>query len=95
MEDVEDIVFGLGIPVAFFGYFYLQYRFVRYWEDGWRLLAGLPLVPLTALLLHAGVAFAMGSNLWPLLLILYAPVGFLYLLGLAGLRALIRQRDAA
>ena len=38
------------------------------------------------------MAFAAGSNLWPLLLILAAPVACVYLLGLAVVKASIAER---
>ena len=40
------------------------------------------------LVVHAAFAFMAESNLWPLLLILAAPFACLYLLALAGARAL-------
>jgi hypothetical protein len=41
------------------------------------------------LLLHAGVAFAAGSSLWPVLVILASPVAFIYLVGLAVVKACV------
>jgi hypothetical protein len=38
--------------------------------------------------LHALLAFLAGSNLWPIFLILAAPLAFLYLVGLAVMRAI-------
>jgi hypothetical protein len=83
-DTVIDYVFdqlfpiiGLMVP----GYFVLQAWLLYRLRGGWRVAAMVPLIPFVPLLIHALFAFAMGSNLWPLLLILFAPFGFLYLAG--------------
>jgi hypothetical protein len=52
-------------------------------------MAGLaPLLIMAPLVVHAAFAFMAESNLWPLMVILAAPLACLYLLALVGARAL-------
>jgi hypothetical protein len=52
-------------------------------------MAGLaPLLIMAPLVVHAAFAFMAQSNLWPVMVILAAPLACLYLLALAGARAL-------
>lgn len=64
------------------GYFIMQVWWPLRMSGVWRIAALAPLVILLPLLLHAIVAFAMQSNLWPILIIFFAPFGFCYLAGL-------------
>jgi hypothetical protein len=67
------------------GYFILQIWLPLRMLGYWRVAALLPIIVLVPLLLHAGMALAMESNLWPILIIFFAPLGLLYLgaLGIA------------
>ncbi len=80
----------LLLPLGALLYFVLQPLTVWLFDRGWRLAALAPLIATVPLILHAGLAFATGANLWPLLLILFLPFATLYLLGLCGVRMLVR-----
>jgi hypothetical protein len=49
---------------------------------------------MSLLVIHAAIAFAAQSNLWPLLVILTAPLACLYLIALFGARAIVRSPPA-
>jgi hypothetical protein len=68
-------------------YLFLQLLMVWRYRGRWRALSLVPLIVMVPLAIHAGFAFAAGSSLWPLLLILASPVTFLYLVGLAVVKA--------
>lgn len=71
---------------ALFAFLYLSilgYPFLQaysLWKDGWFGLAGVPLLLMIPLFIHAGSALMAGSNLWPLLLLFGAPFAFGYLI---------------
>jgi hypothetical protein len=69
-------------------YFFLQYFTLVRYGGGWRFAALAPLIVMVPIVGHAVLAFLGGSNLWPLLLILVSPIGFLYLVGLGIIRAI-------
>ena len=69
-------------------YFFLQYFTAVRYRGGWRLAALAPMVVMVPAVGHAVLAFLGGSNLWPLLLFLTAPFAFLYLVGVAVVRAI-------
>ncbi|WP_205480381.1 hypothetical protein [Sphingomonas arenae] len=83
-------LFGLAVLGSMIGYVFLQIRLPRLWDGGWRIAAVLPLVGTVGFLIWSLIALADGSNLWPLLLLLYLPVAFVYLLVLATAKALVR-----
>ena len=89
MGDLTGAALMLSIPA----YFLLQWQLGRRWTGGWRLLALAPLVVMVPVFIHAALAFAAQSNLWPLLLIFAAPLAFLYLLALAGVRGFARHTE--
>jgi hypothetical protein len=78
---------GELVTLAGPAYFFLQAIMAVRYRGRWRVLSLVPLVLMVPLAIHAGLAFAAGSALWPVLLILAAPVAFLYLLGLAVAKA--------
>jgi hypothetical protein len=65
----------LSVP----GYFALQAWLAHAWRGGWRIAALVPLIAMGPALLHALLALSMGSNLWPIVLILTAPLALAYL----------------
>ena len=73
-------------------YFFLQLLMAVRYRGRWLVLSLVPLVIMVPLAIHAGMAFAAGSSLWPMLLILAAPVACVYLLGLAVVKASIAER---
>ncbi|MFW6076181.1 MAG: hypothetical protein ACOC71_00380 [Hyphomicrobiales bacterium] len=85
-----DDLFGLAIMLSLPGYVALQWYAARHWDGGWRIAALVPLAIMALLVVHAAIAFLAQSNLWPLLVILTAPLACLYLLALFGARAVIR-----
>lgn len=85
-----DDLLGLAVVLSLPGYAVLQWYAVHNWSGGWRLAALVPLVIMGLLFIQAAVAFMAQSNLWPLMVILAAPLACLYLIGLAGARALAR-----
>ena len=82
-----DTLLFMLLPLGLLGNFALQ-RPMRF-NGGWRLAALVQLVAAVPLMLHALLALAAGSNLWPLLLIRSLPVATLYLAVLAGVRRLV------
>jgi hypothetical protein len=83
-QDKEKHV-GLGIAVvgiggiSILGYLVLQPLMAFWLPGGWRIAALIPLIAMVPLILHAAYAFTQGSNIWPLGLIFFTPVAFLYL----------------
>jgi hypothetical protein len=67
------LLYLIGYPLA-------QYRAIRTMRGGWRAVAVVPAVITGVVVAFTAVAFAMRSNLWPLLLIFTAPLMTLYLL---------------
>jgi len=78
---VEDILLDM-IFWALPAYLLLQGWTIWRMEGRWRLAAAAPLIIALPLAGHAIFALSAGSNLWPLLLIFFAPAGARYLLGL-------------
>lgn len=85
-----DELLGLAAMLAIPGYAVLQWQLARRWTGGWRVAALAPLVVMAPLAIHAALAFAAQSNLWPILLIFTSPLAFLYLLALVGARGFSR-----
>jgi hypothetical protein len=81
---------GWSIP----GYIVLQAYLLRRCRGGWRTAAWLPLFVTVPALVHALIALAMGSNLWPLILLFVTPLTFLYLVGVMLLSRLIAPQRA-
>ncbi len=82
-----DAILGLLVMAAVPGYFALQFYTARKWEGNWRWAALAPVLVMAPLIGFTIFAFAAGSNLWPLMLVLTAPVAFIYLAALAGIRS--------
>jgi hypothetical protein len=72
-------------------YIVLQVWFVRAWPGRWRIAALVPLLGFLATLVYSLVALTYGSNLWPLPLIFFSPVGVVYLLVVRGARAVVNM----
>jgi len=80
----------LAVMLSFPGYLILQWHAARSWDGAWRIAGLVPLVIIALLVVQAGLAFLAQSNLWPLLVILATPLACLYLIALAGVRAIAR-----
>ena len=76
--DPFDLIF-LCVP----GYFLLQAALTFWTSGGWRKATLVPAVIMVPILAYTVLAFAAQSNLWPLLLILTAPLACLYLVVLS------------
>jgi len=76
-------------------YLILQIWFGLAWFGRWRIAALVPLIAFVPLLGVAVAGLIGKSNLWPLPPILFAPLGFAYLLILGAARAIVRRRAAA
>jgi hypothetical protein len=85
-----DDLLGLAVMLSVPGYGLLQWHAARNWHGGWRIAALTPLAIMAPLVIHAAIAFMAQSNLWPLMVILASPLACLYLIALAGARALAR-----
>ena len=71
----------------------LQYSALRQLRGAWLVLSTVPLVGMAIVLVYTAIGLFQGSNLWPLLLILTAPLATVYLLVLRlAMRFLVRPR---
>lgn len=84
--EIGTLLLGSAVMAVFPLYLILQLVLPWRWRGGWRIAALVPLLALVPALIHAGIALAMGSNLWPIFVIFTAPLGFLYLLVLIVLK---------
>jgi hypothetical protein len=83
--DEVDLIF-LSVP----GYFLLQAALTFWTRRGWRIASLVPAAAMVPILATTVIAFAAQSNLWPIPLLLAAPVAFLYLIILSVLLLLYR-----
>lgn len=70
---------GFAIMASVPAYFILQPMTLRSWRGGWHLAAALPLLLSAPAFIFSLLAFADGSNLWPLTLIFASALGTVYL----------------
>jgi hypothetical protein len=84
-----------GVIMLFLpAYVILQIWFGYAWRGRWRIAALIPLFVFVPALLYSVFAFSKGSNLWPIVLIFLAPLGFLYLLVLGVARLVPSRRPS-
>jgi hypothetical protein len=83
--DEVDLIF-LSVP----GYFLLQATLTFWTRRGWRIASLVPAAAMLPILAVTVIAFGAQSNLWPIPLLLAAPVAFLYLVFLCVLLLLYR-----
>lgn len=83
-----DEVLGLAVMLSLPGYVVLQWYAARNWDGGWRMAGLAPLLSMAPRVVRAAFAFMAESNLWPLMVIVPAPLACFYLLALAGARAM-------
>jgi hypothetical protein len=69
------MIVTLGVPA----YFVAQPMALMRWRGGWRKAALAPLVLVIPAAGYSAFAFADGSNLWPMTLIVAAAIGMVYL----------------
>jgi hypothetical protein len=93
---VPDREWVIGELVALAGpaYFFLQLLMAIRYRGRWRIAALVPLLVMVPLAVHAALAYAAGSKAWPLLLVLAAPLAFLYLLLVAVAKGAAGTRKA-
>jgi hypothetical protein len=77
--DIAGGLLGSVIFLAVPAYFVLQPWAANRLRGGWRAAALAPLVFAIPAVLWSLYAFSQGSNLWPLVFILFTPFGTLYL----------------
>ena len=88
--DEVDLIF-LSVP----GYFLLQAALTLWTRRGWRIASLVPAAAMLPILAVTVLAFAAQSNLWPIPLILAAPVACLYLICLSVILLLYRLATRA
>jgi hypothetical protein len=70
---------GELVALAGAAYVFLQILTVARYRGRWRVAALVPLLVMVPLAVHAGLAYAVGAPGWPMLLVLTAPIAFVYL----------------
>jgi hypothetical protein len=85
------VIFGVAI-YSIFHYPSLLYRSVRQMRRGWRVAALLPLLVVIPVVVVTIRGLQQGSNLWPIYLIVLAPVVLLYHIVLRFLHARTHNR---
>lgn len=85
-------LYAIAIIELFPLYLILQIWFGYAWAGRWRIAAFVPLIGLILLLVGGVVEYSKGSNLWPLLIIFFAPLGLIYFLIVGTARAMINRR---
>lgn len=93
-DDWLGNLIGLFAMISVPGYFVLQIFFALRWSGGWRIAALVPLAIMVPAVGHALFALSAGSNIWPIVLILAAPFGFVYLVIAAVAKYLGGMRQA-
>jgi hypothetical protein len=87
-----NMVLGSTIMMFVPLYLVLQIWFASVLRGRWRLAALVPLIGFVPALIVAFVALARDSNLWPITVILFAPLGCAYLLLLGLANAFLARR---
>ena len=90
----RDAWLGIAIMQSVPLYFILQIWFGCAWAGRWRTAALVPLIGFVAALMYSLLGLLHGSNLWPLPIIFFAPLGFIFLLVLGIARAIVDRRTA-
>jgi hypothetical protein len=88
---IGDVILDIALWFALPGFLVLQVLAFRWLSGGWRLAAMLPAGLMGLAVIHAMLALASGSNLWPILIILGVPPAFLWLAALLLLRGVTRR----
>ena len=78
-------VLGAFVMAAVPAYFVLQPLALMRLVGRWKAAALAPLLPAIPAIVWSAYAFSQESNLWPLVFILFAPFGSIYLAALLGL----------
>jgi hypothetical protein len=85
---------SLGMVIMVFTplYFILQIWFGWALTGRWRIATLVPLIGFVPALIISLHALSRGSNLWPVVLIFFAPLGCIYLLAVGIARLIIARR---
>jgi hypothetical protein len=101
-DSVQNVSYGAMASVivdlvlmSLPAYVLVQVLLIVMWRGRWRRRAMLPLVVMAGTLAVSILALLAGSNLWPIWMILLAPLALLYLVVLALLYWRARRRGAA
>jgi hypothetical protein len=91
-NGAPDVLLGGTIGACVPLYFVLQIWFAGAWSGRWRIAALVPLIGFLPILVYSLVVLAHSSNLWPLALIFFSPLGVAYLLAVRVVRAVVSKR---
>jgi hypothetical protein len=88
---------SLGMVIMAFTplYFILQIWVPWAFRGRWRIAALVPLIGFVPALIISLDALSRNSNLWPIMVIFFAPLGCIYLLALDLVRMIVGRRRAA
>jgi hypothetical protein len=89
-SGVVDTILGLAMMAGLPLYVAAQIAAPVFLRGRWRIASLMPLLAVAPAAVHAGLALAAGSNLWPIVILFAAPLAFLYLCGLFVLRFAMR-----
>ena len=81
LAGLMSMLMGLAVMAALPAYLVAQGMAILRMTGKWRWAAGAPLLVMIPAGLHAALALGQSSNLWPIMLILTAPLGLVYLSG--------------
>jgi hypothetical protein len=90
-EPAYLLLIGQLVMLSVPGYFVLQAWLAHAWSGPWRIAALVPLAAMVPATLFSMYAFSQGSNLWPITVILLAPIAFLYLVIVWASRAIAER----
>jgi hypothetical protein len=90
-----NTMWGIVIMMLVPAYLVLQIGLGITLRGRWRIAALAPLAAFVPILVYSVFALAQGSNLWPLLAILFAPIGFVYLVALLLVRPVLGRKAAS
>jgi hypothetical protein len=94
-QDSWNMLLGQVIMLFTPLYFLLQIWFAWAFRGRWRVAALVPLIGFVPALIISLNALSHDSNVWPIVVIFFAPLGCLYLLALGLARLIIVTRRAA
>jgi hypothetical protein len=91
-QDSWNVLLGQVIMAFTPLYFILQIWFAWAFNGRWRVAALVPLIGFVPALIISLDALSRGSNLWPIVVIFFAPLGCIYLLCVGLARMILGRR---
>ncbi len=79
LAGLISVILGLAVMAGIPAYLVLQALAVLRLEGNWRWAGVAPLLAIVPAALHAVFALSQASNLWPIMIVLTAPLGAVYL----------------